>query len=88
MDRGPAQSLGIGRALVFWIGQDPRNDGRPMIPGPSGAARRAGISRQAGQAPSSPGRPRFLSVIPFKNRRFLPSATLRREDDFGMVPPI
>jgi hypothetical protein len=27
-----------------------------------------------------------LPVIPFKNGRFLPSAALRRESDFGKVP--
>ncbi|MEH2597250.1 hypothetical protein V1278_004163 [Bradyrhizobium sp. AZCC 1577] len=26
-------------------------------------------------------------VTPFKNRRFSPFVTLRRRDDFGMVPP-
>jgi hypothetical protein len=29
-----------------------------------------------------------LPVNPFKNRRILASAALRRGDDFGMVPPI
>jgi hypothetical protein len=29
-----------------------------------------------------------LLVNPFKNRRILASAALRRGDDFGMVPPI
>ena len=29
-----------------------------------------------------------LAVNPFKNRRILASAALRRGDDFGMVPPI
>jgi hypothetical protein len=39
--------------------------------------------------PRETGQPRrYFPVIPFKNRRFLPSAALRRGDDFGMVPPI
>jgi hypothetical protein len=84
MDRGPAQSLGIGRALVFWIGQDPHGAGRPAVSWPG----HAGIFRQAGPALPSAGRWPFLWMIPFKNRRFLPSAALRRGDDFGMVPPI
>jgi len=88
MDRGPARPLkGIGRALVFRANGTARrqpSDGFRR----SGAAEGAGNSRQAGYSPPSPGRRWFLSVIPFKNRRFLPFPALRRGDDFGMVPPI
>ena len=54
------------------------------------ADRRSGKSsadnlRAAARATSWQAR---LAVNPFKNRRILASAALRRGDDFGMVPPI
>ena len=89
MDRGPARPLkGVGRAFVFWVNSS-HGDGLPVLSGPSGAAE-AGlrISRPADYPPASALWPSLLSVTPFKNRRFLLSAALRREDLFGMVPPI
>jgi hypothetical protein len=44
---------------------------------------KANVRRGAGD--SLAGR---LAVNPFKNRRILAFAALRRGDDFGMVPPI
>jgi hypothetical protein len=74
--------------LYFWANLT-RGDPRPVLSGPSGAIK-AGwrISRQADYPASGPVRLPLLSVIPFKNRRFLVSAALRRGGDFGMVPPI
>jgi len=44
-------------------------------------------AKRTTRAQAQGGPPRF-PVIPFKNRRFLPSAALRRGGDFGMVPAI
>jgi len=56
--------------------------GRVLVfwPSPISSPERAAAQAQDWQA--------TLAVNPFKNRRILASAALRRGDDFGMVPPI